>query len=163
MGTREGSAPLRASASLPAVAYARPVSGAVSGPAPGAESRGVRLPSRLAFLRLPRLTPAAYRKITFVAGVLLAIIIVTGGAVRLTQSGLGCSDWPNCSPGHLVPRGAAAGHGWIEYTNRLFTGAVSFAVIIAVLGSLARVPRRKDLVWLSVGLVLGVLAQIVLG
>ena len=119
--------------------------------------------SRPGFLRLPRLSPAAYRKITFVAGILLAIIIVTGGAVRLTQSGLGCSDWPNCSPGHLVPRGEAAGHGWIEYANRLFTGAVSFAVIIAVLGSLARVPRRKDLVWLSVGLVIGVLAQIVLG
>jgi cytochrome c oxidase assembly protein subunit 15 len=113
--------------------------------------------------RLPRLSPTAYRKITFVAGVLLAIIIITGGAVRLTQSGLGCSDWPNCSPGHLVPHGASDSHGWVEYTNRLFTGAVSFAVIIAVLGSLARVPRRRDLVWLSVGLVIGVLAQIVLG
>jgi len=112
---------------------------------------------------MPRLSPSAYRKITFVAGVLLAIIIVTGGAVRLTQSGLGCADWPNCSPGHLVPHGASDSHGWIEYANRLFTGAVSIAVIVAVLGSLARVPRRRDLVWLSVGLVIGVLAQIVLG
>ncbi|HZP28296.1 MAG TPA: COX15/CtaA family protein [Acidimicrobiia bacterium] len=120
-------------------------------------------PSRRLPLRPPRLTPTAYRRITFVAGVLLATIIVTGGAVRLTQSGLGCSDWPNCSPGHLVPHGASDVHGWVEYTNRLFTGAVSIAVIVAVLGSLARVPRRRDLVWLSVGLVVGVLAQIVLG
>jgi heme a synthase len=112
---------------------------------------------------MPRLSPAAYRKITFVACLLLAAIIVTGGAVRLTQSGLGCPDWPNCSPGHLVPHGQATEHGWIEYINRLFTGAVSVVVIVAVLGSLARVPRRKDLVWLSVGLVVGVLAQIVLG
>ena len=112
---------------------------------------------------MPRLSPAAYRKITFVAVLLLAAIIVTGGAVRLTQSGLGCPDWPNCSAGHLVPHGASDSHGWIEYVNRLFTGAVSIVVIVAVLGSLARVPRRKDLLWLSIGLVLGVLAQIVLG
>ncbi len=112
---------------------------------------------------MPRLSPAAYRKITLVAVLLLAAIIVTGGAVRLTQSGLGCPDWPNCSPGHLVPHGASDSHGWIEYVNRLFTGAVSIIVIVAVLGSLARVPRRKDLLWLSAGLVLGVLAQIALG
>jgi heme a synthase len=122
----------------------------------------VRLP-RPASLRMPRLSPAAYRKITFVAGVLLAAIIVTGGAVRLTQSGLGCPDWPNCSPGHLVPHGARGGHAWVEYINRLFTGAVSVAVIVAVLGSLARVPRRRDLIWLSFGLVVGVFAQAVLG
>ena len=45
----------------------------------------------------------------------------------------------------------------------MFTGLVSIAVIVAVLGSLVRVPKRKDLVWLSVGLVAGVFAQAVLG
>src|SRR4029077_5557788 len=51
----------------------------------------------------------------------------------------------------------------IEHVNRLFTGLVSVAVIVAVLGSLVREPRRKDLVWLSVGLVVGGFAQAVLG
>jgi cytochrome c oxidase assembly protein subunit 15 len=54
-------------------------------------------------------------------------------------------------------------HAAIEQVNRLFTGLVSLAVIAAVLGSIRRVPRRKDLLYLSLGLVGGVVAQIVLG
>ena len=50
-------------------------------------------------MRVPHLSPIAYRRITIVAAVLLAIIIVTGGAVRLSDSGLGCPSWPNCSVG----------------------------------------------------------------
>src|SRR5918992_667162 len=95
--------------------------------------------------RLPRLTPRAYRRVTFAAAVLLAIIIVTGGAVRLTDSGLGCPDWPNCSPGRLTPRGTSDVNAMIEFVNRVFTGLVSLAVIVAVLGSFVRVPRRRDL------------------
>jgi heme a synthase len=114
-------------------------------------------------MRVPHLTPSAYRRITIVAAVLLAVIIVTGGAVRLTDSGLGCPSWPNCAAGQLTARAQSDSHQWIESLNRLFTGLVSVAVIVAVLGSLVRVPRRRDLVWLSVGLVVGVLAQAVLG
>jgi cytochrome c oxidase assembly protein subunit 15 len=54
-------------------------------------------------------------------------------------------------------------HAAIEQINRLFTGLVSVAVIAAVLGALLRRPRRRDLTWLAVGLVGGVIAQIVLG
>jgi cytochrome c oxidase assembly protein subunit 15 len=114
-------------------------------------------------LRLPRIDPPTYRRITFVAGVLLAIIIVTGGAVRLSGSGLGCPEWPNCSPGHLVPRHASDVNAMIEFLNRVFTGAVSIGVIVAVLGALRRVPRRRDLVLMSLGLVAGVFAQAILG
>jgi cytochrome c oxidase assembly protein subunit 15 len=114
-------------------------------------------------VRLPRLRPATYQRIALVSVVLLAIIIVTGGAVRLSGSGLGCSDWPNCEPGRLTPRGASDVHAMIEFLNRMFTGLVSVAVIVCVLGSLLRVPRRRDLVWLSLGLVAGVFAQAVLG
>jgi cytochrome c oxidase assembly protein subunit 15 len=114
-------------------------------------------------VRLPRLRPSTYQHIALVAVVLLAIIIVTGGAVRLSGSGLGCSDWPNCEPGRLTPRAASDVHAMIEFLNRMFTGLVSVAVIVCVLGSLARVPRRRDLVWLSLGLVAGVFAQAVLG
>lgn len=112
-------------------------------------------------MRLPRLSPVAYRRITLVALVALCFIIVTGAAVRLTGSGLGCSDWPNCEEGQFVAEGDF--HAWVEFGNRLVTGVVSVAVILAVLGSFVRVPRRRDLTWLSVGLVAGVLAQIVLG
>jgi heme a synthase len=114
-------------------------------------------------VRLPRLTPTQYRRITLVAVVLLAIIIVTGGAVRLSGSGLGCPDWPNCEPGRLTPHRASDVNAMIEFVNRVFTGLVSITVIVAVLGSLLRVPRRRDLVWLSAGLVIGVFAQAVLG
>jgi cytochrome c oxidase assembly protein subunit 15 len=109
------------------------------------------------------LSPSAYRKIVLVAGVLLAVIIVTGAAVRLTGSGLGCPDWPNCEPGRLTPKGADDGHAIVEFVNRMFTGAVSIAVIVCVLGSFLRDPRRRDLIWLSLGLVAGVLAQAVVG
>jgi cytochrome c oxidase assembly protein subunit 15 len=114
-------------------------------------------------MRVPHLSPLAYRRITIVAAVLLAIIIVTGGAVRLSDSGLGCPSWPNCSTGQLTAHTQSDSHQWIESLNRMFTGLVSVAVIIAVLGSLVRIPKRMDLVWLSVGLVAGVFAQAVLG
>jgi cytochrome c oxidase assembly protein subunit 15 len=91
----------------------------------------------------------------------LTIIVITGAAVRLTGSGLGCSDWPNCEEDQFVSD--LSFHPAIEFGNRMFTGVVTIAVIAAVLGSLRRVPRRTDLVWLSWGLVAGVLAQIVLG
>jgi cytochrome c oxidase assembly protein subunit 15 len=108
-----------------------------------------------------RVSPATYRRITLVALVLLVAIIVTGAAVRLTDSGLGCEDWPACADGTIVPRWEY--HQLVEGVNRLFTGLVSAAIALAVLGSLRRVPRRSDLTRLSWGLVAGVIGQIVLG
>lgn len=113
-----------------------------------------------------RLSPRAYQRVTLVALVLLSAIIVSGGAVRVTGSGLGCPDWPTCENGQIVASRLfepSAGHATIENVNRMVTGLVSVAVIVAVLGSLVRTPRRRDLTWLSVGLVGGVIAQIVLG
>jgi cytochrome c oxidase assembly protein subunit 15 len=112
-------------------------------------------------MRLPRLSPTAYRRLVLVALFPLGAIIVTGGAVRLTGSGLGCPDWPQCNGSQLVAQ--ASFHPMIEFANRLFTGAVSVAVAVAVLGALVRERRRRDLTWLSVGLVAGVIGQIVLG
>lgn len=113
-------------------------------------------------LREFRISPDAYRRVTFVAAVLLAVIIVTGGAVRLTDSGLGCPDWPTCGK-PLRDHGTYDGHALIEFVNRLFTGLVSVAVIVCVLGALRRAPRRRDLVALAWGLVAGVFGQAVLG
>jgi cytochrome c oxidase assembly protein subunit 15 len=112
-------------------------------------------------VRLPRLSPRAYQRITLIALVALVFIIVTGAAVRLTGSGLGCSDWPTCEENSLVA--PLEYHAMIEFVNRLITGLVSAAVIVAVLGSLVRQPRRRDLTWWSLGLVAGVIGQIILG
>jgi cytochrome c oxidase assembly protein subunit 15 len=108
-----------------------------------------------------RLTPAAYRKVTLGAVWALGFIIVTGGAVRLTGSGLGCPDWPTCASHRVVAPWRY--HAMVEFGNRVVTGLVCIGVILAVLGSWIRAPRRRDLSALSWGLVLGVLAQIVLG
>ena len=112
-------------------------------------------------VRLPRLSPRAYRRITLVALLAQVFITVSGAAVRLTGSGLGCSDWPTCEENQLVA--PFEYHAMIEFINRTVTGFVSIAVILAVLGSLLRTPRRRDLTWLSLGLVGGVIGQIILG
>jgi cytochrome c oxidase assembly protein subunit 15 len=109
----------------------------------------------------PVVSPRAYERVTLVAAWSLAAIILTGAVVRLTGSGLGCPDWPSCQQDRLVAEWSL--HPMVEFVNRVITGLVSVAVILAVLGSLARVPRRRDLVWLSVSLVAGVIGQIVLG
>ena len=92
----------------------------------------------------------------------LAVIMVTGAAVRLTGSGLGCDDWPRCSDTRFID--VSSKHTAIEQINRLFTGVVGFAVIAAVLGAFIRTgERRPDLIKLSIWLVIGVLANAVLG
>lgn len=108
-----------------------------------------------------QVTPARYRPIAIGALVALSVIIVSGAAVRLTNSGLGCDDWPNCNSTKLID--VSSRHAAIEQINRLFTGVVGAAVIAAVLASMRRVPRRNDLVLLSWWLVLGVVANAVLG
>lgn len=106
-------------------------------------------------------SPRAFSAVSAVSLGLLCTIVLTGALVRLTGSGLGCSDWPNCNSEKFVD--VSSGHAAIEQINRLFTGCVSAAVIVAVLTSYLRSPRRRDLVLLSWGLVLGVVAQIVIG
>ena len=91
-------------------------------------------------------------------------LILTGGAVRLTGSGLGCPTWPECTPGSYTPvPNQAEGqlHAWIEFGNRLLTFglvAVSLFVLAHVL-----ITRRRDLRLLAVGQLLGILGQGVLG
>lgn len=111
--------------------------------------------------RLPTISPELSHRLNQLALVLTALIVLTGGAVRLTGSGLGCSNWPECSAGHLTS--ALQFHGLIEFGNRLVTVVLTVAVALAFLGTVFRSPRRRDLIWLSGGLVAGVLAQAVLG
>ena len=122
-----------------------------------------RIRALLAALTRRSICPYTYRVVTLVALLALIAIVVTGAAVRLTGSGMGCPTWPTCEDGSLVPRGATGEHGWIEFLNRVFTGAVSVAVVLAVLGSRRRRPVRDDLTRWSWGLVAGVFAQALLG
>jgi len=107
------------------------------------------------------ISPAGYSRVTFLALLALGFIVVTGGAVRVTGSGLGCPDWPTCAEGRIVA--PLEYHALVEFVNRMVTGTVSILVIVAVLAALRRRPYRRDLVWLAGGLVLGVIGQIVLG
>ena len=89
------------------------------------------------------------------------MIVVSGAAVRLSGSGLGCEDWPRCTETRFVA--PLEFHAVIEFVNRMFTGLVSAAVVMAVMGALVLDDRRRDLTYWSLGLVAGVLGQIVLG
>lgn len=129
--------------------------------APRAAAKGSPAVLTWPSMRSFRVSAEAYRRITAAAFAALAGIVVTGGAVRLTGSGLGCSDWPACERDRFVA--PFEYHAMVEFVNRAITGLVSVAVILAVLGSLRREPRRRDLTLLSLGLVAGVVAQIVLG
>ena len=95
---------------------------------------------------------------------LQSALVVTGGAVRLTGSGLGCPTWPECTPGSYTPVPHQAEpqlNVWIEFGNRLPTFVLviaSAAVIIAVLKS-----KRRDLRGLAIGQFLGIFGQGILG
>ncbi len=116
---------------------------------------------------MSRASDLATRVLAPATGLLLflqAALVVTGGAVRLTGSGLGCPTWPECTPGSYTPVPHQAEpqlNVWIEFGNRLLTFVLviaSVAVIIAVLKS-----KRKDLRGLAIGQFLGIFGQGILG
>jgi len=107
------------------------------------------------------LSPERYSQIAFAALVLLVVIVLTGAAVRLTGSGLGCPTWPKCTDTSVRP--TADSYGIIEFSNRVLTSVVSAAAILAWLGAFFRVPARRDLMWLAILLPIGVAVQAVVG
>ncbi len=112
-------------------------------------------------VRIPRVSPSAFGKLATTVAVCYGLLVVTGGAVRLTGSGLGCRDWPTCSKSDLIA--SASFHPLVEFSNRCVTVVVSVVSIAVFLAALQRAPRRRDLTLLS-GLILGgLLAQVVLG
>jgi cytochrome c oxidase assembly protein subunit 15 len=106
------------------------------------------------------ISPHRYAQVTAVALASLALIVLTGAAVRLTGSGLGCPDWPKCHGGTVPPADVNA---VIEYGNRLLTGVVGIAVIAACGLAFFRNPYRRHLAWIGGLLPLGVLGQAILG
>jgi cytochrome c oxidase assembly protein subunit 15 len=114
-------------------------------------------------------SPAAMRRIALAGVVASAGIIMTGAAVRLSQSGLGCPDWPRCTATSIVATGASGDplvHRWVEFGNRLVTVAI-FVIAVAVWVAAWRYRpdgrRRRDLVWLASAQPAGILAQAALG
>jgi cytochrome c oxidase assembly protein subunit 15 len=105
-------------------------------------------------------TPAQYARVAYVGLGALTLIVLSGAAVRLTGSGLGCPDWPRCYGKAYPP---LTTHAVIEFSNRMITAPVSIAAGAAWLLALRRRPYRRDLVWLGALLPLGVIGQAVLG
>lgn len=105
-------------------------------------------------------TPEQYVRYAYVALGALTLIVLTGAAVRLTGSGLGCPTWPKCY-GNVYP--PLNSHAIIEFSNRMITFPVSVAAGMAWLAAVRRRPYRRDLAWLGAMLPLGVVAQAVLG
>lgn len=89
-------------------------------------------------------------------------IIVTGGAVRLTGSGLGCSTWPQCEPGHFTPEAFDASniHPYVEFGNRTLTGVL---IVVTVALAIAMWNTRRELRWWGLLPLLGVVGQAILG
>jgi cytochrome c oxidase assembly protein subunit 15 len=106
------------------------------------------------------LTPAQYAIAAYCAMAAFTLIVLSGAAVRLTGSGLGCPRWPRCY-GNVYP--PLSTHALIEFSNRVVTVPVTIAAFAAFVLAFRRRPYRRDLARLSALLPLGVLAQAVLG
>jgi cytochrome c oxidase assembly protein subunit 15 len=91
------------------------------------------------------------------------VIVVTGGAVRLTGSGLGCPTWPRCSGSSFVVHGELGMHGFVEFSNRMLTFVLALVVIATWVTAIRYRPRRPAVRRLAAVLVLGIPAQALLG
>lgn len=102
------------------------------------------------------------RPLTLANILVQAAIIVTGGAVRLTGSGLGCSTWPQCEPGRFTPEFTpeTSYHAFVEFGNRLITFVL---LIVATLLAIAVWRTRRDLLWWGLAPLIGVVVQAVVG
>ena len=121
----------------------------------GRFSRWVPLPSE-----------AALRRLAVTSLLTQGGIIVTGGAVRLTDSGLGCPDWPHCTSGSIAATPEMGLHGAIEFGNRMLTfvlGIVAAAMLVAVMRTLSSDRARRDLLLPSLFLLCVIPAQAVIG
>lgn len=106
------------------------------------------------FLRMPTTISTPVRLFAWLSFIFEVFIIGTGGAVRLTGSGLGCSEWPLCTPDSLVPTPEQGIHGVIEFGNRTITGVVGILAIVVLLFTLHIVGGRRTVVstlWFALG------------
>jgi cytochrome c oxidase assembly protein subunit 15 len=117
--------------------------------------------TRLARLRTLEVTPVRFFQIALASVGALWLIAITGAAVRLTDSGLGCRHWPGCERGHPLP--AKDSHAYIEFGNRAFGGIV---IVLTLLPAVAAILTHGLPRWarrLALAVFLGALAQAPLG
>jgi heme A synthase len=111
----------------------------------------------------------AMRRFALAGVIASALIIWTGGAVRLSESGLGCTTWPKCTNASLIAAGVTGDpliHRWIEFGNRLATDLIFVVAVLVFIAALRFRPggrRRRDLVWLAAAQPAGIAAQAIIG
>jgi heme a synthase len=113
--------------------------------------------------RLPRSVDVRVRRLAVASLIGQTLLVVTGGAVRLTASGLGCPTWPRCTETSLVNTAEMGIHGFIEFGNRLLTFALAAvaALMLVYLWNLRK--ERRDLFLLALGLLASIPAQAIIG
>src|SRR5215472_4383283 len=138
-------------------------------PQPRSPSAGARALAGRAAAAVLDPSPAAMRGLALAGVISTAVIIATGAAVRLSESGLGCPDWPECTRSSLVAAYSAGDpmvHTWIEFGNRLVTVAITLIAVAVFVAAWRFRPggrRRRDLVWLAAAQPAGIVAQALLG
>ena len=113
--------------------------------------------------RLPRTVDARVRRLAVASLIGQTLLVVTGGAVRLTASGLGCPTWPRCTDTSLVNTPEMGIHGFIEFGNRLLTFALAAVALFMLVYLWNLRKERRDLFLLALGLLASIPAQAVIG
>src|SRR5256886_13378450 len=107
--------------------------------------------------------PGLLRRTALAALVANVGIVIAGGAVRLTGSGLGCPSWPQCDEKSLVTTQALGYHGAVEFGNRTLTSVVGILAVAGLVLAVAQVSRRRDRITWAALVFAGIPAQILLG
>lgn len=106
------------------------------------------------------LSPAAFRRVAWVAVTCLVLIVATGATVRLTGSGLGCPHWPTCNSTHALPKGY---HSDIEFSNRVVSALTVLSTLALALAAWRARGLSRGTRWLATVVFVGTLAQAPLG
>jgi cytochrome c oxidase assembly protein subunit 15 len=128
-------------------------------------STASRLPQFVGRLaaKLPVTVDSTVRRLAVLSLIGQTVLVVTGGAVRLTASGLGCPTWPRCTSNSLVNTPEMGIHGFIEFGNRLLTFALAAVAVLMLVYLWNLRKERKDLFLLALGLLASIPAQAVIG
>ncbi len=102
-----------------------------------------------------------FRQIAIVTVAGVCLLTVAGAIVRLTGSGLGCDDWPNCNSERFID--VSTGHAAIEQVNRLISGVIGIPTLLLAIGAFRVRPRRRGLAGPSLGVLLTILGNGVVG